>query len=231
MDLTCCTMRDPLRGWMRKTKAQAEETKKEQNFHRHLEVLVLEVKALLTIFSSGVGIYRDAVLISRAETRRNIVRKIVRNQRFEQIHNSVIHTKNFCRNRLLMKMATKPPLIVSTESLSLQYQCVLYTMIDITHWLIPCPNPATIDTSRGLSPSGQPRSPIIPMMNNFWFLSWAPSPMPPNTNTPLTVEEIRNFHIIRMLSEDIFYFHKELLSLSVTQQSTLHNARTNRPGN
>ena len=65
---------------MRETQAQAEETKKEQNFHRHLEVLVLEVKALLTIFSSGVGIYRDAVLISRAETRRNIVRGIVRYQ-------------------------------------------------------------------------------------------------------------------------------------------------------
>ena len=61
---------------MRETQTQAEETKKEQNFQRHLEML--EVKALLTIFSSSVGIYRDGVQISRAETRRNIVRLIVR---------------------------------------------------------------------------------------------------------------------------------------------------------
>ena len=48
-----------LRDWMRETQTQADETKEEQNFQRHLEVL--EVKDLLTIFSSGAGIYRDAV--------------------------------------------------------------------------------------------------------------------------------------------------------------------------
>ena len=58
MELTICTY-SLLRGWMRKTQAQADETKKEQKLQRHLEVL--EVKAILTIVWPGDGVYRNAV--------------------------------------------------------------------------------------------------------------------------------------------------------------------------
>ena len=60
MELKICTY-SLLRGWMRKTQAQADETKKEQEFHRHIEIEVLKAKALLTIVSPGDGVYRDAV--------------------------------------------------------------------------------------------------------------------------------------------------------------------------
>ena len=44
---------------MRETQAQADETKKEQEFQRHIEVL--KAKALLTNVSPDDSIYRDAV--------------------------------------------------------------------------------------------------------------------------------------------------------------------------
>ena len=58
MELTICTY-SLLRGWMRETQAQADETKKEQEFQRRIEVL--KAKALLTIVWPGDGVYRDAV--------------------------------------------------------------------------------------------------------------------------------------------------------------------------